>query len=385
MHNFELINPTKLIFGRGVVDQVGTETLRYGKRVLLVMGRNSAHHSGAYDTVCRSLRDCGLEVFELSGVLPNPRLSTCLEGVQVCKDNAVEVVIGLGGGSVLDSAKAIAAGACYAGNLWDFFEKKAEISTALPVVGIMTLAATGSEYNRITVIKNEEQHKKIGLWNEHLFPRVSLVDPELTFSVPPLYTAYSGVDIISHVLERYVTAGEQSLIQQRFKEALMRSVKENVETAQADPTDYEARSTLMWASSLACSSLFDAGIAGSDIPAHIIDTEAASFSDHAHGAGLAVLLPAVMTFYLQRHLPALIRFTRQVMGLERTGDVSDEAYAALGIEAFRLWLDRIGCPITVKALGIDRSHFSQIARQVDENAEGPDEKDTLGILETYAD
>ena len=205
------------------------------------------------------------------------------------------------------------------------------------------------------------------------------------FTVPPLYTAYGGVDIISHVLERYVIGSGQPLIQQRFKEALMRTVMEKVETAQADPTDYEARSTLLWASSLACSSLFDMGIAGSDIPAHIIDTEAASFSDHAHGAGLAVLLPAVMTFYLQRNLPALIRFAGQVMGLERTGDVSDEAYSGQGIEAFRRWLDKIGCPITVKDLGIDRSHFSQIARQVDANAEGPDEKDTHGILETYAD
>jgi len=384
MHNFDFSNPTKLIFGRGAAERVGTETARFGQRALLVMGRHSARKSGVYDTVRNSLVQEGIEVHELDEVLPNPRLSACLKGVQLCREKNIEVVIGLGGGSALDSAKAIAAGVCYPGNLWDFFEKKAVITASLPVVAVMTMAATGSEYNRITVIKNEEQHRKIGLWNEHLFPRVSLVDPELTFTVPPLYTAYGGVDIISHVLERYVT-GSSPLIQMRFKEALMRTVMENVEKALAVPTDYEARSSLMWASSLACSGLFDNGLDAGDIPAHIIDTEAASFSDHAHGAGLAVFLPAVMTFYIQRNQSALLRFAEQVMCIERGQNSSDSSYARRGIEAFREWLDRIGCPVTVKALGIDRNRLPEIARQVDQNTEGPDEKDTLGILNVYYD
>jgi len=279
MQDFELLNPTRLIFGRGVVRRVGRETVRYGKRVLLVSGRGSAKASGLYDLVLQSLREQNITVFELSGVLPNPRLATCLEGVSLCKSEHLEVVLGLGGGSVVDSAKAIAAGACYEGNLWDFFEKKVEIEKALPVVTVVTVAATGSEYNRITVIKNEEQHVKVGLWNENLFPRVSLVDPEVTYSVSPLYSAYGAVDIISHVLERYINGRPVPLIQLRFKEALMRSVMEALEKVLIDPRDYEARSTLLWAGSLACSSLFDVGLALSDIPAHIIDTEIGSFSE----------------------------------------------------------------------------------------------------------
>ncbi|UCG00061.1 MAG: iron-containing alcohol dehydrogenase [Spirochaetaceae bacterium] len=381
MQEFVFTNPTKLIFGRGVANQVGRETARYGKRVLLVSGKSSAKKSGLYNDVMRSLRAADVSVTEQPGVLPNPRLATCLEGIELCRENGIEVVLGIGGGSVLDSAKAIAAGACYNGSLWDFFEKKAVIKRALPVVTIVTMAATGSEYNRITVIKNEERHAKAGLWNENLFPKVSLVDPELTFSVSPLYTAYGGVDIISHVLERYINGQPTSIVQLRFKEALMRSVMEAVEQAQATPMNYDARSTLLWAGSLACSSIFDTGLSSSDIPAHIIDTEAAGFSDHAHGAGLAVILPAVMRYYVDRFPYTTARFATEVLGLVREEPEVDMALK--GIDAFRKWLRRIGCPVTMQALGIGANLFAEIASRVDRNEEGPDREDTLAILNLY--
>jgi alcohol dehydrogenase YqhD (iron-dependent ADH family) len=383
MYDFNFVNPTRLIFGRGVVGQIGAVTAGYGKRALLVTGRTSARESGAYDTVIRNLEEEGIAHEELPGILPNPRLAPCIEGAEICKNRGIEVVIGLGGGSVLDSAKAIAAGACYDGDLWDFFEHKAEIAQALPVIGIMTVAATGSEYNRITVVKNEALHRKAGLWNEHLFPKVSLIDPELTFSVSARYTAYGGVDIISHVLERYLSGKPEPLLQLRFKEVLITTVMESVEKAQAEPTDYEARSTLMWASSLACSGLFDVGVMESDIPAHIIDTEAAGFSDHAHGAGLAVLLPAVMRYYVNRFPYTIARFAAEVMGVKSGGNRSQIDLALAGIVAFRAWLDKIGCPITLKELGIEAEAFEEIARRVDENEEGPDYADTMGILRQY--
>jgi alcohol dehydrogenase YqhD (iron-dependent ADH family) len=381
MEDFEFVNPTRMIFGRGIVERVGRETVRYGKRVLLVSGRGSAKASGLYDAVLQSLQKEDIAVIELAGVLPNPRLATCLKGVRLCKSEGLDVILGVGGGSVLDSAKAIAAGACYEGNLWDFFDKKAEIEKALPIVAVVTMAATGSEYNRISVMKNEERHVKAGLWNENLFPRVSLVDPELTYTVPPLYTVYGAVDIISHVLERYINGQPVSLIQLRFKEALMKSVIEAAEKALQEPRDYDARSTLLWAGSLACSSLFDAGLGSSDIPAHIIDTEMGGFSDHAHGAGLAVIMPAVMRYYADRCQYVLARFAAHVMGLERGKYGSDADFVLAGLAAFRSWLRKVGCPASLKALGIDSERFSEIAVAVARNEEGPDYEKTLAILE----
>lgn len=383
MQGFEYVNPTRLIFGKGVLRRIGEMTRPYGQRVLLALGRASARESGLYDVAVGLLREQGLEVFELDGILPNPRLLACYRGIETCKARKIQVIVSIGGGSVLDTAKTIAAGAVDEGDVWDFFEKKRVIQGALPVISIMTLAATGSEFNRITVIKNEKLHKKIGLWNEHLFPKVSLVDPELTYSVSATQTAYGGMDIISHVLERYLNGNPAPLIQLRFKEALMRTVMECVEKAQENPRDYEARSYLLWASSLSCSGVFDMGIEASDIPAHIIDTEAGGLSDHAHGAGLAVFLPAVMRYYARRYLPTTARFAEQVMGVERTGRMSDIDVALEGVEAFRNWLRKVGCPTTVRELGIDRKEFEEIARRVDENAEGPDAFDTLGILNTY--
>lgn len=383
MERFDFVDPTRILFGRGVWEQVGAVTAQHGRRCLLVTGRASARRSGLHDKVLGLLEAQSLFVAELSGVLPNPRLSTCHEGIALCQRHGIEVIVSLGGGSVLDSAKTIAAGAVDDGEVWDFFEKKRTIRAALPVIAVMTMAATGSEFNRITVIKNEKQHKKIGLWNEHLFPRVALLDPELTYTVPPEQTAYGGMDIISHVLERYINGSPPPLIQLRFKESLMRSVMESVERAQSRPDDYEARSTLMWAGSLACSGIFDVGVSSSDIPAHIIDTEAAGFSDHAHGAGLSVLMPAVMHFYAERYRATTTRFAEQVMRVERTGSMSDLDVALEGIQAFRTWLKAVGCPVTIRELGLRQGDFPEIARRVAENAEGPNAEDTLGILNTY--
>jgi alcohol dehydrogenase YqhD (iron-dependent ADH family) len=383
MESFEFTNPTRILFGRGVIQKVGPVAARYGRRCLLVTGRASARKSGLLDEVTGLLLAQGLEIVELSGILPNPRLAACHEGITLCRKHRIEVIVSLGGGSVLDTAKTIAAGAMVEGEVWDFFEKKRTIQGALPVVAIMTVAATGSEFNRITVIKNEKLHKKIGLWNEHLFPRVSLLDPELTFTLPPLQTAYGAMDIISHVLERYLNGAPPPLIQLRFKESLIRSVMEAVEAVLLRLDDYEARSTLMWAGSLACSGIFDLGVSSSDIPAHIIDTEAGGLSDHAHGAGLSVLMPAVMRFYVERYRNTAARFAEQVMRVERTGAMNDLEVAVAGIETFRRWLTGIGCPVTIRKLGLKVEDFPEIARRVDENAEGPNAEDTLGILNTY--
>jgi hypothetical protein len=247
----------------------------------------------------------------------------------------------------------------------------------------MTVAATGSEYNRITVIKNEKLHKKDAVWDEHLYPKVSLLDPELTFTVPPKYTAYGGVDIISHALETYITGKYYPLLQLRFKEALITTVMESVEKILVTPDDYEARSYLMWASSMACSQILNMGNGDGAIPAHIIDTEMGGIYDTPHGAGLAVILPAVMRHEVRNYLPSTLRFAENIMHLEKKAEMSEIEFAIEGIEAFRGWLKKIGCPITLKALGIQKDDLKEIARRVEANPLGTNSKTALGILNTY--
>lgn len=381
-NNFFYANPVKIFFGKGVVERIGEKTSEYGKNVLLVTGRESVKKIGIYFEVIEILKKNGLKIFELSGVKPSPRLEKCKEGSEICKKNNIEVVIGLGGGSVLDTAKTIAFAALYDGDLWDFFEKKREVEKALPIISVMTVAATGSEYNHITVIKNEKINKKESVWNENLFPKVSFLDPQLTFSVPLKYTAFGAVDIISHVLERYITNRSATLLQLRFKESLMTTVMENVEAVLKNPSNYEARASLMWSSSLACSQIFELGNENLDIPAHTIDIELGGLYDVPHGANLAVLIPAFMMCNIEKYKSNIERFSRNVLKVGKKEKTS--CLAELGIKSFRLWLKKIGCPITLKDLGYKKENFGKIAKRVISNPYwNYDEETVINILEIF--
>lgn len=381
-NNFFYGNPVKIFFGKGVVERIGDKTSEYGKNVLLVTGRESVKKIGVYSEVIESLKKNSLKIFELSGVKPSPGLEKCKEGSDICKKNNIEVVIGLGGGSVLDTAKTIAFAALYDGDLWDFFEKKREVEKALPIISVMTVAATGSEYNNITVIKNEKINKKESIWNENLFPKVSFLDPQLTFSVPLKYTAFGAVDIISHVLERYITNRSTTLLQLRFKESLMTTVMENVETVLKNPSNYEARASLMWSSSLACSQMFELGNENIDIPAHTIDIELGGLYDVPHGANLAVLIPAFMMCNIEKYKSNIERFSRNVLKVGKKEKTS--CLAELGIKSFRLWLKKIGCPITFKDLGYKKENFGKIAKRVISNPYwNYDEETVINILEIF--
>lgn len=383
MLDFMYCNPTRMVFGKDAMSQIGTYLPAFGKRALLVTGKGSVKKSGLYDKVIGRLNEAGIIEVEFCGIHSNPRLSDCIRGADICKKNNIDMVIGLGGGSVLDTAKAIAVGALDDGELWDFFEGKRTIERALPIISIITVAATGSEYDSISVIKNELQHKKVGLMDEHLFPKVTFADPTVTFTVSPEYTAYGGVDIISHVLESYIDGQANPLITARYTEAMVKTVMECVETLIADPENYEARSYMMWASSLACCDIFAAGTGGGTIAAHAIESEIGGIYDTPHGAGLAVILPSVMSFRLGQYTHSTARFAEQIMGIERKGRMTDLDIASDGIEAFRKWLKKVGCPITLTELGIKKEDVGTIAEGIASNPWSPDRDTAYGVLMRY--
>ncbi|MCS7242117.1 iron-containing alcohol dehydrogenase, partial [Candidatus Caldatribacterium sp.] len=221
MQNFVLHNPTRVIFGKGTTERVGEVCAAFGKKVLLVYGGGSIKKNGIYDRIMQSLKRENLEVFELPGIKPNPILSTVKEGVAICKREGIDVVLAVGGGSVLDSAKIIAAGACYDGDPWDFFSRKAKVPGRIRLVTVLTLAATGSEMNHNAVITNEETKEKLGLSDDHLFPDVSILDPENTFTVPREHTVYGIVDMMAHVFEQYFHKTPETPLQDRLAEGIM--------------------------------------------------------------------------------------------------------------------------------------------------------------------
>ncbi|HET6486142.1 MAG TPA: iron-containing alcohol dehydrogenase, partial [Spirochaetia bacterium] len=311
MKNFELFLPTRYLFGTGVVQKAGAETGKLGRRALLVTGKSSASRSGLLATVENLLKAEGLFVCSLAGVDPNPRLSTCVAGARLCKEHAVDVVVAVGGGSVLDASKTIAALALDSGEPWDFFTGARPITRALPLVDVLTVAATGSEYGPYAVITNEKTGEKLGTFGEAIIPRVSIVDPSLTFTVPARHTAFGAVDIISHHLEAYLACEEAPPIQDELTEAVIRSVIVNTGKALTNPRDLEARSCLLWANTLACG-VFMVGRGAMRFDAHAVEHELSAAYDVPHGAGLAVILPALMRWRVEKDPTRVERFARQV-------------------------------------------------------------------------
>ena len=256
MQNFVFHNPTKIIFGRNTVPTIGSETAALGRRGLLVYGQNSVRKTGLYDQVTASLAEAGIEIVEHSGVQSNPLLSHVREGIAKAKKHNLEVIIAVGGGSVLDSAKAIAAGSVVDHDVWKFFSGKKSIKNALPVTTVLTLAASGSEMNSGMVITNDTTQEKIGFGHRLLHPKTSILDPEVTFTVPPDYTAYGAIAAIAHVLEFYMTTQDPDTpVQDRFMEGLIENAINSCERCLKDPSDYGGRANLMWTATLALNGL----------------------------------------------------------------------------------------------------------------------------------
>lgn len=359
MENFEFLSPTKVIFGRGVENKVGEETKKHSNKVLLHYGGGSIKRSGLYDRVVASLKDAGVEFIELSGVQPNPRLSLVHEGIKICREAGIDFVLAVGGGSVIDSAKAIALGVPYSGDVWDFFAKKATPKEALPVGVVLTIPAAGSEASDSAVITNEDGWLKWGLNVELNRPRFAIMNPELTFTLPPYQTACGAVDIMAHVMERYFTNVKHVDLTDHLCEAVLKTMINNTLIAIAEPDNYNARAEMMWAGTLAHNGLLSTGRLG-DWASHQIEQELSAIYDVAHGAGLAVVFPAWMKYTLHRNLEKFVQFAVRVWGVEH--DFEDpERTAREGIQRLEDFYRRIGMPVTLRELKIPTDRLEEMA------------------------
>jgi len=358
MQNFVFHNPTRIIFGSGQIARVGGEVKKWGKKVLLVYGQGSIKKNGIYDKVTSSLREAGITVIEYPGVKSNPVLSHVQGGIELAKREGVEVILAVGGGSVIDSAKAIAAGARVEHDVWDFFTFAKPIHDALPIITVVTVSASASEMNGGAVLTREDGAFKFGISSPFLYPRVSILDPTALFSLDAKYTAYSTVDILAHMWEGYFNGAERApVLQDRLVEALTKTIMESTETALKEPENYDARANIMWGSVLAFNGLTTSGVGRAPYPAHMIEHSLSALYDIAHGAGLAIVLPAWMEFAREEKAERFARLGREIFGL--TGD--DRTIAGKTIQKVKKWFSSIGCPVTLSEAGIPPHDIRRIA------------------------
>lgn len=342
MNSFVLYNPTKLIFGRGQLERLESELTDYG-RILLVYGGGSIKQNGLYDQVGAILRKADAVVHELSGVEPNPRLSTVHKGVEICRREDIDFILAVGGGSVIDCVKAIAVGARFDGDVWDVITGKEKATAALPFGTVLTLAATGSEMNPHSVITNWETNEKIG-WASvpHTFPLFSILDPVFTFTVPRDQTVYGVVDIMSHALEQYFHTATNTPLQDRWIEGLLRTVIEAAPVALEQPDKYEARETLLYCGTMALNQLLSRG-AGGDWATHEIEHALSAVYDIPHGGGLAILFPNWMKYCLDADPSRFAQLAVRVFDVDAAGR-SDREIGLEGIERLRQFWTGIGAP-----------------------------------------
>lgn len=359
MRTFEFYNPTKLIFGRDTLEALKTEVPKYGTKVLLLYGGGSIKRSGLYDKVTSLLSSIGAEVTELGGVDPNPRLSTVHKGVELCREHGIELVLAVGGGSVLDCAKAIAVGAKYDGDMWDIVERKAQPTGAIPLGTVLTMAATGSEMNSGSVITNGKTMEKMGWGSVYAFPAFSILDPVHTFSLPREQTVYGIVDMMSHVLEHYFHQDTNTPVQDGFCETLLRTVMETAPKLVDDLENYELRETIMYCGTLALNGMVSMGFAG-DWATHNIEHAVSAVYDIPHGGGLAILFPQWMKYNLSTNPARFRKLAVNAFGVDAAG-LSDEEAGLKGIEALRAFWDSIGAPARLADYGIDDSQIGVMA------------------------
>jgi alcohol dehydrogenase len=359
MENFRFFNPTAIIFGKDTEKFVGAETKKRGKRVLVHFGGGSIKKSGLYDRVVGSLRESGIEFFELGGVKPNPRLSLVCEGVELCRKNNVDFILAVGGGSVIDSAKAIALGAKYAGDVWDFYMGKTAPTEALPIGCVLTIPAAGSESSQSSVITNEEGKLKRFCDNEILRPRFAIMNPELSFTLPPYQTACGASDIMAHVIERYFTNSRHVELTDRLCESTLKTVINNAPTVLREPQNYDARAEIMWAGAIAHNDLLGTGRIG-DWASHMIEHELSAINDVAHGAGLAIVFPAWMKYVCKHDIQSFVRFAVRVWNVDERFHDPEET-ASEGIRRLESFYESIGLPTRLSEIGITEKDFDMIS------------------------
>jgi len=359
MDNFTFRNPTKIIFGKGTESTVGMETAKYGKKVLLHYGGGSIMKSGLYDRVVASLKAAGLAYVELGGVQPNPRLELVHRGGKLCRDEGVDFILAVGGGSTIDSAKAIAMGVPYEGDVWDFYAGKAAPKRALPVATVLTIPAAGSESSDSTVITNEDGWFKRGYSSELVYPVFSILNPELIFTLPAFQVVCGAADIMAHMMERYFTNSKNVETVDRIIESTMKTVIHNVPKFLANQKDYDAAAEIMWSGTLAHNNIMSTGRMG-DWASHNIEHELSAIYDVAHGAGLATVFPAWMKYTMKHDLTRYVQYAERVWNVD-VNHWDPEGTALEGIRRQEAFYRSVGLPVTLKELGAGEDRLEEMA------------------------
>ncbi len=367
MENFTFDISTVVNFGRGQIKQLKF-LKESGKSVLIVYGGGSIKRNGIYDDAVNTLKESEIEIYELPGVKPNPKIDLVRRGVDICRKNSIDMVLAIGGGSSIDTAKLVAAGACFDGDPWKLMEDSNRIKAALPVYVVLTLAATGSEMDDSTVISDNSINRKLDICSEFIKPKMAVLDPAYTFSVPKEQTAAGAVDIMSHVFENYFTNVKGADIQAQMCLAVLKTVIKNAPIAIERPDDYDARANLMWCSSMALNGILSYG-AEVKWCVHPIEHELSAFYDITHGVGLAIITPVWMRYILSEQTAAKIaEYGRIVWNIPY--DVSDMEAAEAAIEKTEDFFGSIGMPEKLSGIGIGKEHFEEMAEHASEFCDG---------------
>ncbi len=363
MFPFEYHIPTKIIFGEGTVNRLGETAASFGRKAMLVTYDEKFVKSiGLLDTAMKSLKESKIEVLPFFGVKSNPSVEHIRNAIKIVKKEKPDVLIALGGGSVIDSVKAIALGAYYDGDIWDLAVGQGEAEKALPIITVLTIPATSSEMNSTSVISNDEIKRKEGFVNPLMFPKISILDPELTFSIPILQTAISAADIVSHLMEGYINHNDPwAPMQDRFAQGMIKTVMDCMDRLLKNPKDLQARATMMWTSTFAWNGFSVCGIGSFDMPIHMVGHTFSAFYDVAHGSAMSVSIPAVMKFHLKDRIEKYSVFAREVFGI--TGEINEKT-ALAGIDALVGWFKKIGVPTTFKEAGMPTNDLESLADDI---------------------
>lgn len=383
MENFNLYNPTKIIFGKGILNQLGDEAANCGKRALILIGKGSVKRSGLYDKALAALAEKGIESITYEGIRSNPIYQDADAAVAQAKDFGVDMILAIGGGSVIDTAKAIAMGYYHSGSVWDFYERKAQPKQALPLIAVLTLAATGTEMNASTVIQDTENGMKKGYSHRLLYPKVSFLDPTLTYSVPRDYTAYGIVDLMAHAMEVYFSKAENELTSHYIASILKLAIKHGPIALQ-EPDNYAARAHLLWLSTSAINGTLGVGRGGGDWGVHALEHSLSVLYDLPHGAGLSIVYPAWLRFHQEQIIDKLAFLALSVFDLDKS--LSDKELANLFILKLEAFYRSIESPVRLQDVRVNASEKERILANFTLNsASGANypltEKEHKGILD----
>lgn len=369
MEDFIFEVTTKILFGKDQLKNLGSEVKKYGNKILLCYGGGSIKRTGLYDKVVANLKENGIGFVELSGIEPNPRIESAEKGIKIARDENVDLVLAVGGGSVIDCSKLIAAGAKTDADPWDIVLGKSRVTDALPIGSILTIAATGSEMDNGSVITNMKTNQKLGWGTKKVLPKFAIMNPEFTFTVPKYHTAAGTADIMSHTMENYFSLNDGAYLQDRFAEGILKTMIKYGPIAYNEPDNYEARANIMWSNSWAINGLLDSGKSHS-WSVHAMEHELSAYYDITHGVGLAILTPRWLKHCLNDETVEKIReFGKNVFGFEYTDDAFADANRAIDA-LYNFFKDDMHIPMTLREVGIDDSKLELMAEHAIKHKNG---------------